>query len=58
VRDFKQELFPKIRNLIRSNNATRPWLALNDQQMLEIAGLWKKDYQNGQEGTLSHKLCK
>lgn len=48
--DFKTELFPKVRNLIRSNNANHPWLALNDHQMLEMAGLWKRDFQTGQEG--------
>ena len=50
MEDFKQELFPKIRNLIRSNNPAHPWLALNDRQMMEISGLWKKDYLSGQEG--------
>jgi ATP-dependent DNA helicase RecG len=49
-KDFKEDLFPKIRNLINSNNADHPWLALNDQQMLEKAGLWKRDSQTGQEG--------
>jgi len=48
--DFKKELFPKIRNLIRSNNPNHPWLALNDEQMLEKAGLWKLDFQTGQSG--------
>jgi ATP-dependent DNA helicase RecG len=48
--DFKSELFPKVRNLIRSNNANHPWLALNDHQMLEKAGLWKRDFQTAQEG--------
>ena len=48
--DFKQELFPKIRNLIRSNNANHPWLALNDEQMLQKAGLMRRDPQTGQEG--------
>ena len=48
--DFKLELFPKIRNLIRSNNPNHPWLALSDEQMLEKAGLWKFDFQTGQSG--------
>jgi ATP-dependent DNA helicase RecG len=48
--DFKSELFPKIRNLIRSNNSNHPWLALNDKQMLEVAGLWRKDFASGQDG--------
>lgn len=48
--DFKQELFPKVRNLIKSNEANHPWLALSDQEMLQKAGLWKRDFQNNQEG--------
>ena len=49
-KDFKNDLFPKIRNLIRSNNANHPWLALNDEQMLLKAGLYKRDLQLGKEG--------
>jgi len=48
--DFKPGLFHKVRNLIRSNNPAHPWLALNDRQIFEISGLWKKDYLSGQEG--------
>ncbi len=48
--DFKQELFPKIRNLIKSNNANHVWLSLSDEDMLKKAGLWKRDYQTGEEG--------
>ncbi|MFH0733349.1 MAG: RNA-binding domain-containing protein [bacterium] len=48
--DFKQELFPKIRNQMYSYNSSHPWLSLNDEQMLKKAGLWKIDYQTGAEG--------
>ena len=48
--DFKSELFPKIRNLIRSNYLNHPWLALNDEQLLQKAGLWKRDWESGREG--------
>jgi ATP-dependent DNA helicase RecG len=47
---FKPELFPKIRNLIRSNNPNHPWLALDDEQMLKMAGLWKQDFESSREG--------
>lgn len=50
MEDLKLELFPKVRNLIRSNNPSHPWLTLDDRQIMEIAGLWKKDYLSGQEG--------
>ena len=48
--DFKAGLFPKIRNLISSNNPIHPWLALDNKQLLEMAGLWRRDFQSGQEG--------
>jgi ATP-dependent DNA helicase RecG len=48
--DFKADLFPKIRNLISSNNPNHPWLALDNKQLMEMAGLWRKDFQSGQEG--------
>ena len=50
MEDFKLELFPKLRNLIRSNDPAHPWLELDDRQIMEISGLWKADYQSGQEG--------
>ena len=48
--DFKKELFPKIKNLIRSNDPNHPWLALDDKNMLKMAGLWKRDFKTGKEG--------
>ena len=48
--DFNPTLFPKLRNLIKSNEANHPWLSLNEEQLLQKAGLWKRDYQTGQEG--------
>lgn len=48
--DFNLSLFPKVRNLIRSYNADHPWLKLNNEQMLKMAGLWDRDYKTGEEG--------
>ena len=48
--DLKQSLFSKVRNLIRSNNPEHPWLALNDKDLLRIAGLWRHDNQTNKEG--------
>ncbi len=48
--DFKEELFPKVRNLIRSNDLNHPWLSLTDKQLLQKAGLWKRDFISGEEG--------
>jgi len=48
--DFNPDLFPVVRNLIRGNLKDHPWLSLSDEQLLQKAGLWKKDYASGQEG--------
>jgi ATP-dependent DNA helicase RecG len=48
--DFRTDLFEKARNLIKSNQANHPWLALSDEEMLKKANLWRKDYQSGLEG--------
>lgn len=48
--DFKQPLFQKVRNLIRSHNPEHPWLELDDEQMLRMAGLYNRDYKTGEEG--------
>jgi ATP-dependent DNA helicase RecG len=50
ISDFKEELFPKIRNLISSNHINHPWLNLTNEQLLERAGLWKRDLQAHTEG--------
>ena len=49
-KDFNLLLFAKVKNLIKSNNANHPWLILDDEQLLQKAGLWKKDYHTGNEG--------
>ncbi len=48
--DFNADLFPRIRNLIRSNNTRHPWLELDDRQILMKAGLFRRDPRTGEEG--------
>lgn len=48
--DFKSELFPKVRNLIRSRDSSHPWLALDDIQLLQKAGLYRRDLHSGEKG--------
>lgn len=47
---FRAELFPKIRNLVRSNRPDHPWLTMSDEELLRSAGLWRRDLQEGTEG--------
>lgn len=48
--DFKEELFPKVRNLIYSYKSSHPWLSLSNEQLLRTAGLWRRDLQTGLQG--------
>lgn len=48
--DFKTEMFPRIRNLIRGRYQNHPWLDLDDEQMLHKAGFYGRDAQTQQEG--------
>src|SRR5579859_4751572 len=48
--DFKTEMFPRIRNLIRGRFQYHPWLDLDDEQMLRKAGFYGRDSQTQQEG--------
>ena len=48
--DFRAALFPKIRNLVRSNRPDHPWLTMSDEELLRSAGLWRRDLQDGSEG--------
>ncbi|MDV7137269.1 putative DNA binding domain-containing protein [Maribacter sp. TH_r10] len=48
--NFNSELFTRARKLIWGNNQNHPWLSLSDEQLLQKAGLWKKDFATGKEG--------
>jgi ATP-dependent DNA helicase RecG len=50
LQDLRQDLFPKVRNLIRSRDYNHPWLPLNDEQLLHKAGLYRRDPASGKEG--------
>ncbi|MCD0488252.1 putative DNA binding domain-containing protein [Pedobacter sp. MC2016-14] len=48
--DFKPELFDIARNLIKANNASHPWINLDNEQFMKIAGLYGKDTRSNKEG--------
>lgn len=48
--DFKPELLDKVRQLIHIRSSTHPWLTLSDAELLRSAGLYRKDFQTGEEG--------
>ncbi len=47
---FVPHLFAKARNLISSHNPDHPWLAVDNEQMMRLAGLYRTDATTGQEG--------
>lgn len=48
--DFKPELFTFVRNIIKIRTPNHPWLHLDDEQFLKIAGLYGKDPITKKEG--------
>lgn len=57
IRDFRADLFDRIRTLARSQRPDHPWLGMRDVEILRSAGLFKKDAQTGIEGyTLASAL--
>ena len=48
--DFKPGLLTKARQLIASNNSFHPWLRLSDREFFTTSGLFKRDFNTGEEG--------
>ena len=48
--DFNENLFAKVRNLIQSHRPDHPWLGISNEEMLKIAGLYKRDFETGKSG--------
>ncbi|HDT12119.1 MAG TPA: HTH domain-containing protein [Candidatus Marinimicrobia bacterium] len=48
--DFDQNVIQKARNLIKSHRPDHPWLNLSDRDLLRSAGLFRKEFESGEEG--------
>jgi len=48
--DFSETIFPKVRNLIQSHRPDHPWLTISNIEMIESAGLYKREYETGKKG--------
>ena len=48
--DFNPNVFPKIRNLVQSQNLDHPWLKISNEEILKSANLYKIDYETGKAG--------
>ena len=54
--DLNAESIAAYRNLLRSYSPGHPWLAENDQRLLEKLGGWRRDRESGEEGLTSAGL--
>lgn len=50
MQEFNPALFDQVRTRIWSRNSKHPWLALSDENLLEVAGCKRKDFTSGLEG--------
>jgi len=50
LEDLDQSTIAKARNLIASRHSDHPWLLLDSETMLKKAGLYSRDFSNGEEG--------
>ncbi len=48
--DFNEKLFHQVRNLIQSHRPDHPWLNISNVEMLKSAGLFKRDFESGNDG--------
>ena len=55
--DLNEALFDKAKAVIRSVNASHPWLAISNMEILRSCGFYRKDNRTGEEGlTLASAL--
>lgn len=54
--DLNAESIAAYRNLLRSYSPGHPWLAENDQRLLEKLGGWRRDRESGEDGLTSAGL--
>ncbi len=50
ISDFSAGIFDRVRMLVKAQRSNHPWLEMSNQEMLESAGLYKKDLQTGKQG--------
>ncbi len=48
--DLRADLFTRVRRIVSLRESRHPWLTLTDEQLLQSAGLWRRDLQTGQQG--------
>lgn len=50
MKDLRPDLFARSREMIRANRRDHPWLALDDNELLDAARLRVRDTQSGERG--------
>jgi ATP-dependent DNA helicase RecG len=56
LQDLREDLFPKVRQLMASRNPGHPWLTLDNHQLLVKAGLYQRDSQQQEGYTMAAAL--
>ncbi len=50
IGDFRVDLFVRARALARNQRPDHPWLEMSDEELLRSTGLFRKDFETGEEG--------
>jgi ATP-dependent DNA helicase RecG len=50
IADFRQDLLQRVRTMAGNQKANHPWMKMNDEELLQSAGLYQKNYTAGDEG--------
>ncbi|MGN6400881.1 MAG: RNA-binding domain-containing protein [Flavisolibacter sp.] len=50
INDFRKDLLQRVRTMAANQRANHPWMNMNDEELLQSAGLYQKNYSTGEEG--------
>ena len=50
VSNFRVDLLQRVRTMAGNQRTNHPWMSMNDEELLQSAGLYQKDYSTGTKG--------
>jgi len=48
--DLRSDIIQSVKRMVRADSPNHPWGSLNDEELLQSARLYQRDYQSGKEG--------
>ena len=48
--DLRSDIIQRVKKMVRADNPNHPWGSMNDEELLQSARLYQRDYQSGKEG--------